>query len=123
MFDLCPCGTGKNYIACCGPVHGGAQAGDAQALMRARYSAYAKSNEAFLLRSWAPETRPNSLGLDPRQIWTKLDIKGHKITGPDTAIVHFKAHWRVGDRSGTITEKSRFRRDGSDWVYVDGDVS
>ena len=120
MFEPCPCGTGKTYIVCCGPLHGGAPAPDAEALMRARYAAYARANTAYLMRSWAPETRPPSLDLDPAQSWTGLEIHAHTPTGPDTAEVHFTAHMRKGDQTGHLTEQSRFRRDAVTWVYLDG---
>ena len=37
----CPCGLGDDYDACCGRLHAGAPAPTAEALMRARYSAFA----------------------------------------------------------------------------------
>ena len=40
--EACPCGSGATYGECCGPIHDGtAKAKTAEALMRARYSAYA----------------------------------------------------------------------------------
>ncbi len=123
MFEDCPCGSAKPYIACCGRLHNGAPAESAEALMRARYTAHAQGNTAYLLRSWAPETRPLSLDLDPTQTWTKLVIEAHEMTGPSTANVSFTAHWRQGGRKGRLSENSRFRRDPSDWVYIDGDVT
>jgi len=42
-MSLCPCESGKEYDACCGPIINGSQAArTAEALMRSRYSAYAK---------------------------------------------------------------------------------
>ena len=38
----CPCGSGLAYEACCGPIIAGAPAATAEALMRSRYSAYAR---------------------------------------------------------------------------------
>ena len=53
MFEPCACGSGKTYAACCGRLHAGAPAGDAEALMRSRYSAFARGDRAYLLKSWA----------------------------------------------------------------------
>ncbi|MEM7526793.1 MAG: YchJ family metal-binding protein [Pseudomonadota bacterium] len=122
MFETCPCGSGRGYLACCGRIHSGAPADSAAALMRARYAAFARGDVGFLMKSWAPETRPAMLDLDPAQTWTKLAIEAEEITGPDTATVRFTASWRRGARKGRLSETSRFRRDGATWVYVDGDL-
>ncbi|HRZ89595.1 MAG TPA: SEC-C metal-binding domain-containing protein, partial [Spirochaetia bacterium] len=43
MTETCPCGSGREYSACCGPVIAGAvPAPTAEALMRSRYTAYVK---------------------------------------------------------------------------------
>lgn len=122
MFEPCDCGSGTSYAACCGRLHSGAPAENAEALMRSRYTAFKRGNAAYLLKSWAPETRPRSLDLDPAQQWTGLRVGRHEATGPDTAIVQFSARWRQGTRSGEVAETSRFRRAGAGWVYVDGVV-
>ncbi|MFK8004402.1 MAG: YchJ family protein [Polyangiales bacterium] len=49
--NVCPCGSGRAYGACCGPVHAGTEAKDAEALMRSRYSAFAKGDGAYLWRT------------------------------------------------------------------------
>ena len=122
MFEPCDCGSGKSYIVCCGRLHSGTPAGSAEELMRSRYSAYCRGNTAYLLKSWAAETRPMPLDLDPGQQWTRLTIDGHEMTGPDTAVVRFTATWRRGTRNGRLTETSRFRREGQGWVYIDGAI-
>ncbi|MEQ9488132.1 MAG: YchJ family metal-binding protein [Alphaproteobacteria bacterium] len=120
MFEPCDCGSGKTYLACCGRLHAGTPAETAEELMRSRYSAFRRGDVAYLLKSWAPETRPQSLSLDPAQEWIGLKIEHHEMTGPDTAIVRFTARWRHGNRKGRMTETSRFRRQGQGWVYIDG---
>ena len=47
----CPCGLGDDYDACCGRLHAGAPAPTAEALMRARYSAFAVGDAGYLLRT------------------------------------------------------------------------
>jgi len=44
----CPCGRGR-YADCCGPLHAGMPAADAEALMRSRYSAYALGFVLFMV--------------------------------------------------------------------------
>lgn len=118
MFEPCDCGSGTGYIGCCGRLHSGKPAESAEELMRSRYSAFRRRDIAYLLKSWAAETRPLSLELDFGQEWTGLTIEKHETTGPDSAIVRFTAKWRNGNRKGRLTETSRFRREGRGWVYV-----
>jgi ATP-dependent helicase HrpB len=50
--EKCPCGSGKTYGDCCGPIIAGTtNAPTAEALMRARYSAYAAHEIDFILSS------------------------------------------------------------------------
>ena len=122
MFQPCDCGSSKSYAACCGRLHLGAPAPDAEALMRSRYSAFSRGDAAYLRRSWAAETRPAVVELDPAQTWTGLKILRHERLGEDAARVRFVAAWRRGARTGRLTETSRFRREGPGWVYIDGEV-
>ena len=122
MFAPCECGSGKGYLGCCGGLHSGVPAHNAEALMRSRYCAYVRGDAAYLLKSWAPETRPLVLNLDPAQEWTGLTIERHDIIGPDQEVVRFTATWRKGKTKGRLTETSRFRREGAGWVYIDGEM-
>ncbi len=50
----CPCCSGRDYGHCCEPAHSGSQPPTTpEALMRARYSAFALGNIAFLLETIA----------------------------------------------------------------------
>ncbi|WP_298584790.1 YchJ family protein [uncultured Kocuria sp.] len=122
----CPCGTGETYGACCGRFHGGRPAPTAELLMRSRFSAFAAGDEAYLLATWHPGTRPESVGLNPALRWTRLDVHGVTGGGPFDAEgwVDFTAHWRgAGGTRGTQRENSRFRREDGRWYYVDGVVA
>src|SRR3546814_13039588 len=72
----CPCGSKYSYAQCCKPLHEGAPAVDAEALMRSRYSAYALSMVSYLLRSWDESTRPalREADFDPAKRWLGLRI-------------------------------------------------
>ncbi len=120
----CPCGRGRDYGDCCGPLHAGAPARDAEALMRSRYSAYVREDAGYLLRSWHPSTRPDELSFDApkaqRATWLKLDVLRHVATGEDAAEVEFVARYRVGGgRAVRMREHSRFVREGGHWFYLD----
>jgi SEC-C motif-containing protein len=119
----CPCGTGETYGACCGRFHGGRPAPTAELLMRSRFSAFAAGDEAYLLATWHPRTRPGSVDLDPALRWTRLDVHGVTGGGPfdDEGWVDFTAHRRGPDGArGAQRENSRFRREDGRWYYVDG---
>ncbi|WP_213602095.1 YchJ family protein [Pseudoxanthomonas japonensis] len=125
-MTLCPCGTGRDYAACCGRYHGGEPAPDAETLMRSRYSAYVLGDAGYLRATWHADTRPGELGLDapgePKTTWLGLTVKAHRVTGPDTAEVEFVARYRIdGGRAVRMQERSRFLRLDGRWYYHDGD--
>jgi SEC-C motif-containing protein len=120
----CPCGRAA-YAHCCGRLHAGAPAADAEALMRSRYSAYALGLADYLLATWHPATRPDTLDLrsDPPLRWLGLDVKRHVPAG-DTAVVEFVArHRQGGGRAARLHETSRFVHERQQWFYVDGDMT
>ena len=51
-----------------------ADAATAEDLMRSRYTAYAVGDADYLLRTWAPETRPSRVRIDPAQRWLSLEV-------------------------------------------------
>lgn len=123
----CPCGRILDYTLCCGRLHEGLTAPDAESLMRARYSAFTLRRTDYLLATWHPQTRPDSLDLadasGERMIWLGLDVVARKMTGPDAATVEFIARFRVGGGSAQrMHEISRFVREDGRWYYVDGDM-
>jgi len=117
----CPCGSGETYGSCCGPLHRGeSAAATAEQLMRSRFSAFAVGDEAYLVHTWHPDTRPRSLDLDPGLRWTLLEVLSATGGSPfhQTGTVEFRAHYRrTGDR-GSMHENSEFARVDGAWVYV-----
>ena len=126
--DVCPCGRlgaqkrPQMYAACCAPLHAGEPAPDAERLMRSRYSAFVLGDVPYLLVSWHSSTRPTTLALEADARWLGLEIKGHRLTSPDTAEVEFVARFRVAGRAVRQHELSRFVREDGRWFYVEGDV-
>ncbi|NNH75798.1 hypothetical protein HLB23_39115 [Nocardia uniformis] len=121
----CPCGLPAPYDECCGRLHRGeVQAKTAEQLMRSRFSAFAVQDEAYLLRSWDPQTRPADVGFDPGMRWETLDVIGSTGGGPfhTEGTVEFRAHYRAHGQPGSLHENSRFRRHDGAWVYLDGDI-
>ena len=120
----CPCGSGLRYDACCGPLHDGAPAVTAEALMRSRYAAYSLGLEDHVFRTWHPATRPADLTATPGLVWTGLDVVAVRDggAGDDTGQVEFRARYRSGGAEHELHEVSRFERRHGRWVYVDGTV-
>lgn len=118
----CPCGSGDNYAACCGPILDGRAAPSAERLMRSRYTAFAVGDADHLLRSWHPSTRPRRVDLDPDVRWLRLMIVAKDAGGPFDAegTVTFEAIHRDAGARGVLRERSRFVREDGHWYYVDG---
>jgi SEC-C motif-containing protein len=89
--------------------------------MRSRYSAYVLKLEPYLLATWHPETRPDTLDLaDDAAKWLGLEIKRH-VQEKDAATVEFVARYKVNGRAHRLHEISRFRRVDGCWLYLDGE--
>ncbi|GGZ07141.1 YchJ family protein [Streptomyces poonensis] len=116
----CPCGHAETYEVCCGRFHRGeAAAPTAEALMRSRYSAFVKRDEAYLLRTWHPRTRPTEVDLGTGPVWTGLEVL--ETSGGSAFHTTGTVTFRASYRGGALHERSRFERVDGAWVYVDGD--
>lgn len=93
--------------------------------MRARFSAFALGDEAYLVRSWDPATRPAAIRLDPDRAWERLEVLATTGGGLLDAegTVEFRAHHRQGTDHGVLHERSRFVRHDGQWVYEGPDGS
>ncbi len=112
----CPCGSGKNANDCCAPViKGNTPAQTAETLMRSRYTAYTQHNANYLLKTWHPSTRPQSIEFDKQMQWLRL-----KIVHSDDSTVEFIATYRINGKAHKLHEKSRFVEENGQWFYVDG---
>ncbi len=114
---LCPCG-GSQYATCCEPFHLGlAQPSTAEALMRSRYSAYAKARALYLnetaatqaddvtvLENWCREVSWLRL-----QIWDTTDTT-----------VRFTAHSLQQGQWVQLHETSEFVQTAGRWRYAQG---
>lgn len=120
----CPCGSGGSLADCCGRLHAGDVAPDAESLMRSRYCAYVLGLEDYLRATWHPATCPATLGLDamPRPQWLGLTVKAHTPLDETHATVEFVARYKLNGRAFKLYETSRFERKDGRWLYVDGEI-
>jgi SEC-C motif-containing protein len=133
--STCPCG-GPSLETCCGPYLAGAAVPQtAEALMRSRYTAYTRRNEAYLRATWYPRTLPPEpiIQENERLQWLGLEVKSalrlrqRKVELPesqDADTVEFVARYKINGRAHRIHEISRFVREDADgtlrWFYLDG---
>lgn len=124
----CPCGLPASYENCCGRYIDPPQqpAPTAEALMRSRYVAYTRQQEAYLLATWHASTRPAALDLaqDPVK-WLGLQVvrcQDGQINDTQ-GVVQFVARYKVNGRACRLQETSRFVREEGHWYYLDGDIA
>lgn len=117
----CYCGSEKAFEACCAPYLSGKQsAPTSEALMRARYTAYATRNADYLVATTAPATRrfhrkADILEWSESNQWLKLDIIFSSLD-----IVEFKAYYLDNRlRPQVHHERSKFVQVEGKWYYLD----
>jgi len=127
-MSLCPCDSGKEYDACCGPIiNGSKEAPTAEALMRSRYSAYAKGAVDHLTDSLHPDHRD---GYDPASVkqwadnadWLKLEVVNTSAGGENDnqGTVEFIATYREEGITHAHHEVAEFSRLNGKWYFTDG---
>jgi SEC-C motif domain protein len=132
-MTTCPCGTGREYEGCCGPILAGAPAPTAEALMRSRYTAYVKGDVDHILGTYTAEAgkgvdRETTETWSKESTWLGLEILGTEGGGADdrTGHVHFVAHFKQGDGpEQRHEERASFVRSAKDgrWRYAEGKVA
>lgn len=126
----CPCGVGADAESCCAPIIRGEKDPEtAEALMRARYSAYVLDEVHYILDSNHPDTK-DEVDLTAAGQWAKsADWQGLEIVetvdgGVDDTEgeVEFVARYHIGNERHRHHERARFKRDEGRWTYLDGDM-
>lgn len=89
--------------------------------MRSRFEAFREGDSDWLLASWHPSTRPESLNLGDNPTWRGLQILDTVAGGAadDTGIVEFRATYlAAGGGVQVLHERSRFIREDGRWYYL-----
>lgn len=124
-MTLCPCGSELNYEACCEPIIlGTAPAATPEALMRSRYTAYARQELAHLKESLHPDSRTDYDEAGAQRWaegseWLQLEVvssSGDEKEG----LVEFIATYRRKGVKHVHHENARFVRHKDRWYYMDG---
>lgn len=123
MPDLkCTCGSDETFAHCCQPyLDGTAEAPTPEAMMRSRYTAFARGDFAYLKKTWHPETVPE-LGDDEPSNWAGLEIIETAIDEEgENGEVEFIAKLIVGDCLEILHEVSEFEKIDGRWLYHSGE--
>jgi SEC-C motif-containing protein len=127
--NLCPCGSGRLFKECCRPLHRGEREADTpEALMRARFAAFATGNVDFLVRTLHPEhedrARPEAdVARELRDACRELRYMGLQILETQPARVRFRVKVFHRGKDVSFTELSEFAREGGEtggWRYLRG---
>ena len=126
----CYCGLEPSFAECCKPYHdGSAKPATAEALMRARYSAYVAENIDYVVATHNPDTAHevdrDGAGKWSREAdWEGLEIVATDKGGPedDDGVVEFIARYRAGGGTVAHHERASFRRIDGDWYFIDGEI-
>ena len=128
-MKICPCGSHLEYQKCCEPYHKGEPAKTALALVKSRYSAYAKGLADYIIDT----THPLNPGFEKDKVKWKEDILEfcaqtqfqklevlHFEEKGDEATVCFVAYLDQLGNDVTFTEKSQFEKVDGKWLYKEG---
>ena len=128
--DTCPCKSGKAFGECCGPVLAGtAKAATAEALMRARYTAYVVENVEFLKNS-AIKSVQADFDEESTRRWSKI-AKWHGLEiiatekggeNDSTGVVEFRALYSANGEFCNHHERSEFVKEADGWKFSAGEM-
>lgn len=126
---LCPCGSGQPYAKCCEPVISGkTKAPTAEALMRARYSAYVKHEIGFIASSCVRSEGEADIDLEETRRWSEesewIGLVIHSTTkgGPndEEGVVDFSATYARKGLKDEHHEIAGFKKVNGEWLYAEG---
>lgn len=121
---VCPCGSGRALDDCCGRFHRGEPPPTAEALMRARYSAYALGHIDFIADTGPDPDRAGIEAFARRARFVGLKVEATEAGAPDddAGTVTFAARFIEGGKLHELRERSRFGKQAGRWRYLGGDA-
>ena len=126
---VCPCGTGKAYLDCCGAfISHQKKPATPEELMRSRYTAYTQVNIDYIVDTMKSPASDNFDKEARRASAKKIKWTGLKIikTTHDSTkgIVEFCAYYFIDNnndnKKNKLHEVSEFRFENEKWYYIDG---
>lgn len=123
----CPCKSGKSLAQCCAPyLDGRAKSKTAEALLRARYTAFATGKIDYLLATHHPDKRAD-VSRGTIEEWSKgSDWLGLTLvestqggTNDDEGTIEFVASYRQAGKDINHHEVALFKRHAGAWYFYD----
>jgi len=128
-MTLCGCGSQRDAANCCAPILAGQPAPTAEALMRARYSAYTRHDIGFIMASTHPASLADSDEAAMRAWaesaeWQALEIVTTRDgqEGDSQGEVEFIASYALNGVAQRHHEQSLFVKVDGKWLFRDGKV-
>lgn len=127
--EKCPCGSGKTFDECCAPVLAGTKkAATAEALMRARYTAYVVGAIDFIINTCKEGAGQGDIDRKATEDWSRKSTwHGLKILRTEkggesdaTGVVEFEADYTLNGRRDTHHETANFEKVSDSWLYTTG---
>ncbi|MEE4359159.1 MAG: YchJ family protein [Desulfococcaceae bacterium] len=126
-MEKCPCGSEKEYAQCCEPIILGERPAEtAEALMRSRFSAYAKKITDYIVKSTHPDQRQAD---SPQTVedwaqntrWHSLNILECTDGGPEDTegSVEFVADYTEKNKRKKHHELAQFKKKDGKWFFYD----
>ena len=127
----CPCGSGRDYSACCGQYIGGkAKAPTAEALMRSRYSAYVEHAIDYIINTCEHRGKDDidyksTRDWSEQSTWLGLKIISVEKGGlaDNDGVVEFEATYEKDGLKDVHHETAKFKKEGGEWLYIEGRIS
>lgn len=125
----CVCGIGESTETHCLPlIRGERKADTAEALMRARYAAYALGEVDFILETHTPEASKD-VDRDSTALWSKqstwlgLEVVTTEGGGAEDSagMVEFIARYKIKNMTVDHRERARFEKHGDRWLFAEGE--
>lgn len=127
MIDICPCGSNKQYSACCEPFILASKSPDsAEQLMRSRYTAYTHGLVDYIAQTMRGKAllgydRASAKVWSMSVVWLNLEVINFYSENENTAFVEFSAIFlQKNNKLQEIHELSEFKLVDGSWYYVDG---
>ena len=127
----CPCGSGAKLKRCCRPLHQGAAAASPEALMRARFTAYAIGAIDFILSTTHPggphfEADEGAWRASVRSFCASTEFQRLEVLEASESgglgEVAFRVTLAQGGEDASFGERSTFRKEGARWLYHSGEL-
>jgi SEC-C motif-containing protein len=126
--NLCPCGSEKDFSACCGPyLDGKKNPPTAESLMRSRYTAFHEGNLDYIFNTHHESTR-GELDMEGIKTWAlESDWLGLHIVETEKGLekdkegkVEFRCVFNYAGKEQVHHELSSFIKEDGKWYFVDG---